>query len=183
MHNLNVSIIPWWRARRAAMLQSWYINDNSIDDYKYRTVNTLGNAFSYKTAYPKYEFIDTLLQKQILKTTGIHFDTLNFKKPNTPASVMPKEYKTTVDYIRAARAITQPGSGFISYMTDRGANNIFLRIDMPDGTFITKNLVINRWHDNVNALFGEESRLNPKKDTMDILSASIGSYLMPILYA
>ncbi len=59
---------------------------------------------------------------------------------------------------------------------DRGANNIFLYIDMPDGTFITKNLVINRWHDNVNALFGEKSRLNPKKGTMDILDRSVGSY-------
>ena len=164
------------RERRFAMLKSWYINDNSVDGYKYQALKSLGNAFAYKTPYAKYEFINALLQKRIVKTTGVHFDGLNFKKPGTPAPVMPKEFKTTADYIKAARSITLPGSGFISTMTDRGANNIFLRIDMPDGTFITKNLIINRWHDNVNALFGEASRLNPKKDTMDILSSNIGSY-------
>ena len=162
--------------KRLHMLKSWYIHDSSVDGYKYKEINTLGNAFSYKTAYPKYEFINDLLQTRILKSTGIHFDALNFKRPLEPTPQMPKEFKTMKDYIKAARAASLPGSGFISHMTDRGANNIFLRIDMPDGTFITKNLVINRWHDNVNALFGEESRLNPKKDTMDILDRSVGSY-------
>lgn len=162
--------------KRLSILKSWYTNDNSIDGYKYKGVNTLENAFIYKTPYPKYEFINMLLQKQILPNTGIHFDALNFKKPGEHLPAMPKKFATLSDYIQAARSITLPGSGFISYMTDRGANNIFLRIDMPDGTFVTKNLVINRWHDNVNALFGEESRLNPNKDTMDILSQSIGSY-------
>ena len=162
--------------KRFPMLKSWYINDDSIDDYKYNKHDTLANAFAYKTAYPKYEFINALLQKRILKSCGIHFDSLNFKKPDAPAPAMPKEFKTTEDYIKAARAITVAGSGFISTMTDRGVNNIFLRIDMPNGTYITKNLVINRWHDNVNAIFGEESRLDPKKDTMDILSQSVGSY-------
>ena len=162
--------------KRLAMLKSWYINDDSVDGYKYKELNTLANAFEYKTAYPKYEFIDELLQKRILKSTGITFDAVNFKNPTAPVPQMPKEFKTMKDYIRAARAASLPGSGFISHMTDRGANNIFLRLDMPDGTYITKNLIINRWHDNVNSLFNEESRLNPKKDTMDILGTSVGSY-------
>jgi hypothetical protein len=164
------------KKKRVAMLKSWYINDDSVDTYKYKNLNIMGNAFAYKTAYPKYEFINDLLKKRILKSTKMHFDTLNFKNPTEAALKMPKALKTMADYITAARASSLAGSGFISHMTDRGANNIFLRIDMPDGTFITKNLVINRWHDNVNALFGEESRLNPKKDTMDILDRSIGSY-------
>jgi len=164
------------KEKRVAMLKSWYINDDSVDGYKYKSVNVIGNTFTYKTPYFKYEFIDDLLKKRILKSTNIHFDRLNFKNPTEPAPKMPKVLKTTADYITAARASSLAGSGFISHMTDRGANNIFLRIDMPDGTFITKNLVINRWHDNVNALFNEESRLNSKKDTMDILDRSIGSY-------
>jgi hypothetical protein len=116
------------------------------------------------------------LEHRILKDTHIHFDTLNFKKPGASKVTLPKSYDSLEDYMQAARAITLPGSGFISTMTDRGANNIFLRVDMPDGTYMTKNLVINRWHDNVNSLFGEETTLNPKKDTMDILEESIGSY-------
>ena len=164
------------KAKRLAMLRSWYINDDSVDAYKYKKLSAMGNSIDYKSAYPKYEFINLLLQKRILKSTGIHFDRLNFKKPGTPKPTMPKSFHTTKDFMEAARAISLPGSGFISTMTDRGANNIFLRIDMPDGTFITKNLVINRWHDNVNSLFNEAGRLNPKKDTMDILSKSVGSY-------
>jgi len=162
---------------RLSILRSWYINDESVvDKYKYTALDNMVSAIVYKTNYLKYEFIDQLLQERILKSTKIHFDPLNFKNPTKLQPTMPKEYKDVEDYIQAARAITLPGNGFISYMTDRGANNIFLRIDMPDGTHISKNLVINRWHDNVNSLFNEESRLNPKKDTMDILSRSIGSY-------
>jgi len=162
--------------KRLAMLRSWYLNDTTIDSYKYQEINTIKTAFKYKTAYPKYEFISALLQKRLLKSTAITFDPLNFKNPLKEKPKMPLEYKTVANYMQAARAITLSGSGFISYMTDRGANNIFLRVDMPDGTHISKNLIINRWHDNVNSLFNEASRLNPKKDTMDILDTSIGSY-------
>ena len=164
------------REQRLSMLRSWYIGDDSIDKFKYIALDTIGNTLEYKTPYPKYLFIKTLLDKRILKTTEIYFDKLNFKNPMDPQPKMPKVYRSVEDYMQAARAISLPGSGFISYMTDRGANNIFLRIDMPDGTFITRNLVINRWHDNVNSLFDEEGRLNPKKDTMDILDQNIGSY-------
>jgi len=164
------------KEKRLPMLRSWYINDDRIDTYKYKKIDKIATKIPYKTAYPKYEFIKKLLQERILPTTGIAFDPLNFKAPDMPKPQMPKLYKTTEDYIEAARAITLPGSGFISYMTDRGANNIFLRIDMPDGSYITKDLVINRWHNNVNSLFNEESRLDPKKDTMDILDKNIGSY-------
>ena len=164
------------KTKRLAMLRSWYINDDSLDRYKYQEVDTIGCKIVYTTEYPKYEFIDMLLQKRILKSTGMHFDTLNFKNPMQPKPKMPQTYTTIEDYMQAARAISLPGSGFISYMNDRGANNIFLRVDMPDGTYKTCNLVINRWHDNVNALFDEESRLNPKKDTMDIIDENVGSY-------
>ena len=37
-------------------------------------------------------------------------------------------------------------------------------------------IVINRWHDNVNSLFDEESTLNPDKDDIDFIKGSIGSY-------
>jgi len=164
------------KERRLSMLHSWYLNDDDIDDYKYNEINLIGTAIKYKTAYPKYEFVDSLLKKRLLKSTDIHFDSMNFKDPRQKNPTMPKEYKTVEDYMQAARAITLPGSGFISYMTDRGANNIFLRIDMPDGTYVTRNLIINRWHDNVDSLFDEEDRLNPQKDTMDILDKNIGSY-------
>ena len=36
--------------------------------------------------------------------------------------------------------------------------------------------MINRWHDNVNALFKETSRLDATKDTIDFLPGSVGAY-------
>lgn len=45
-----------------------------------------------------------------------------------------------------------------------------------DGKSKIYTIVINRWHDNVNSLLGEESTLNPNKDTMDLIKGSSGSY-------
>ena len=162
------------KEKRLAMLKSWYINDNSVDRQKYEVLQKFDTAIGYTTQNYKREFIEHIVNKDILQTTGIVFDSLNYVMQNNTA--LPKEYKTLDDYLQAARAASSAGSGFISYMTDRGANNIFLRIDMPDGTYIRKSLIINRWHDNVNSLFFEHENLHPDKDTMDILDGSIGSY-------
>jgi len=53
---------------------------------------------------------------------------------------------------------------------------LHLRINLPKGRSEVSTLVINRWHDNVNSLFGEEKKLNSSKDTIDIIPGSIGSY-------
>jgi hypothetical protein len=37
-------------------------------------------------------------------------------------------------------------------------------------------LIINRWHSNVNSIFGEENRLDPSKDRLNFVKESIGSY-------
>jgi len=37
-----------------------------------------------------------------------------------------------------------------------------------------KTLVVNRWHDNVNSLFGERDRLDSSKYSLDIIDGSIG---------
>jgi len=164
------------KSQRYSMLKSWYINDKSVDKAKYVFYNGVGDTIKYKTKKPKQEFIEHIVQKDILKTTGIDFDEINYKLQQKYKIELPKTYNSVKDYLIAAKAATMAGSGFVSYMTDKGANNIYLRIDMPDGSHIRKSLVINRWHDNVNSLFLEKHNLNPKKDTMDILDGSIGSY-------
>jgi len=45
-----------------------------------------------------------------------------------------------------------------------------------DGTNSVVSVIINRWHDNVNSLFGEEERLDGSKDTADFIRGSVGSY-------
>ena len=161
---------------RTPMLKSWYINDKSVDMQKYNQLQLSTTAINYITDQPKKEFIEHFVQKEILQKTNIHFDTINYSFEQNNTILLPKHYNSMQNYMQAAKAVSVAGSGFISHMTDRGANNIYLRIDMPDGTFYRKSLIINRWHDNVNSLFNEESTLNATKDTMDILDGSIGSY-------
>lgn len=164
------------KGTREAMLQSWYIGDSLTDKAKYLKLDIVPSKIKYKTKYPKYEFTQMVVKQHLLKSTDIHFDTMNYRKPMAPIPEMPKEFKSVEDFQEAARSITLAGTGFISNMTESGANNIFLRVDLDDGTHIVKNLVINRWHNNVNSIFNGENVLDPKKDTMDILEPSVGSY-------
>ncbi|WP_428738618.1 fatty acid cis/trans isomerase [Sulfurimonas sp.] len=162
---------------RLDMLKSWYINDNIVDDAKYEAVDKIATNISYKTANYKDEFIRKIINEYLPKDLGYSFDRMNYKTKQDLANIkMKTKLKTAEDYIQAARSITLPGSGFVRYMTDRGANNMLLRVELEDGRYITKNLVINRWHDNVNSLFLEEMTLDATKDTMDILDKFVGSY-------
>ena len=164
------------KGKREPMLKSWYIGDSNIDNAKYLELDDIPSQVQYKTEYPKYEFTEMVVNKRLLKSTEIKFDSINYRKPTDPIPTMPKQFQCIKDFQEAVRSITLPGTGFISTMTNKGANNIFLRIDIDDGTYIVKNLIINRWHNNVNSLFNGDEVLDPKKDTMDILDASIGSY-------
>lgn len=162
--------------KRFDMIGSWYIGDDDVEDKKNLAIIKVPSGVKYKHEKFKAEFIEKVVEEHILKSTDIKFDHLNYIRYGEFEPIMPKEFHTKEDIIAGARAITQAGSGFIKYMTDSQANNIFLRIDMPDGIFITSNLVINRWHDNVNSLFNGEGVLNPDKDTMDIINKQVGSY-------
>jgi hypothetical protein len=165
------------RDARLEMLKSWYINDNIVDEAKYEAIGTIADSIVYKTDDYKDEFIRKVINEYLPKDLGYSFDKMNYKtKQDLKTIKMVKDFNASEDYIQAARAITLPGSGFVRYMTDKGANNMLLRIELEDGRYITKNLVINRWHDNVNSLFLEEMMLDSSKDTMDILDKFVGSY-------
>ncbi|MEA1982396.1 MAG: fatty acid cis/trans isomerase, partial [Campylobacterota bacterium] len=161
---------------RYPMLESWYIGDGEIEATKDLAILSKENLMNYLTENPKNEFITRLIDKHILKSTKIGFDYMNYKKPGEDKPQMPKEFHSYKDYQQAARSITMAGSGFITYMTDKYANNIFLRIKLQDGSYKTSYLIINRWHDNVSSLFNGDEVLDSSKDTMDILNISAGSY-------
>ena len=59
-----------------------------------------------------------------------------------------------------------------------GANSnlAMIRVINRDGSNSVVSIIINRWHDNVNSLFGEEERLDGSKDTADFITGSVGSY-------
>ena len=164
------------QTQRVDMFASWYINDDSFGKKDKKLIENLPDCIVYKTKYPKDEFITHIVKQHILKSTGIAFDELNYAKPYAADVKMPQAYKTVDDYMQAIHSIARSGNNFVRFVTDHKANLIFVRVELPDGSFTTRYLVINRWHDNVNSMFFEEDTLNPKKDTMDILKKSVGSY-------
>jgi len=160
---------------RLSMFKSWYIGDNEVQrQEKYGMHRETG--ITYKTPYPKTEFIEKVVDGHILKSTGITFDEINYFRGDQHPPKMPKIFRTHADIKQGARSLTAPGTGFLKYVTDFGINLLHLRVKLPNGKYEVSTLVINRWHDNVNSLFGEKKRLNSAKDTLDFIEGSVGSY-------
>ena len=74
------------------------------------------------------------------------------------------------------RALTEPGTAFIRRNNDFGVNLFYIHFRNYRGQDYFISAVINRWHDNVNSMFGEKQFLDPAKDTIDFVEGSIGSY-------
>ena len=89
---------------------------------------------------------------------------------------LPTTYNTREDYMRALLSLSQPGTAFFSLVNEYEANLAYLRIRLKQGRDVTGSIVINRWHDNVSFMFGEDGRLNSAKDSADFLPGLIGSY-------
>jgi hypothetical protein len=168
-----LSFMP--RDRRLAMFKSWYIGDDDIQDLEGSGVAQRDAGFDFKTNNVRGEFIENVVNKHILKSTGIAFDDINYYSEGQVPPKMPKVFRSKEDIKDGFRSLTAPGTGFISYVTDNHVNIALLRIVMPDNSSIVGSIVVNRWHDNVNSMFnGEQS--NPKKDTIDFVKGYIGSY-------
>jgi hypothetical protein len=165
---------------RMPLFKSWYLGDKQIEKKTHHVMNR-ETKINYRTPYPKSEFIEKVVKKHILKSTGITFDSTNYYKEGEHPPSMPKTFRTHKDFMQGARSLTAAGTGFVKHITDNGANLLHLRIIHRDGKSRVNTLVVNRWHDNVNSLFGEESRLDSSKDTIDIIKGSVGSY--PNLFA
>ncbi len=160
---------------RLNMFKSWYIGDKSVQKEKKYGMHR-ETAVKYRTNHYKNEFIEKVVNRHILKSTDIQFDDINYYRVTEHPPKMPKTFRTQADFKQGARSLTAPGTGFLKYATDNGINLIHLRIDLPNGQKEVNTLVINRWHDNVNSLFGEEKKLNSAKDTIDFIHGSVGSY-------
>jgi len=164
--------------RRKDIFASWYIGDSIADDiqkgkgYSSKVVNSI----AFKTDRPKQELIETLVDTHFIKETNINFDKINYFRIGEEAPTLPAHYKTQADYEQGLRAVTAPGSGFIRHVVDNGVNVAFTRVKMRAEKDLLVTLVVNRWHDNVNSLFGEEKRLNPSRDTLDVVHGMVGSY-------
>ncbi len=162
---------------RIPTLQSWYIGAGAFEDTKHDEVLTeRGTKVRYTTDDPKREFIERVVDEHILKSTGIKFDSINYRRGGSALPAMPTSFKTHEDIRNGFRALTAPGTGFIRHVNGSGANIIYVRVRDFEGSDRFFSIVINRWHDNVNSMFGEQKRLDPSKDMIDFIPGSIGSY-------
>jgi hypothetical protein len=162
--------------QRLPTIHSWYLGDRAVQDIEAEDVlGDHGTKIAYATADPKRELVERVVEEHLLPSLGIDFDPINYQRSGEPPP-MPTTFATEEDLLDGFRALTAPGTGFIRHVTDTNANVIFLRVKNHEGRDHFLTAVINRWHDNVNTMFGEEKRLDPSKDTIDFLKGSIGSY-------
>lgn len=160
--------------RRPEIMQSWY---KGVD---LKTVNYYPSALpakiAYATADPTREFIEQVVKRHLLPAAKIAFDPINYLPAGVPYPRLPEKYETEKDYLQAFTALSRPGTPFFSLINEYNANLAYMRIRLKSGKDIVGSIVINRWHDNVAFLLGEDGRLDPSRDSADFIPGLIGSY-------
>lgn len=160
--------------RRQEIMQSWY-KGVEVDRIGY-IPSSLPVKIIFSTDDPKREFVEYVVDNHLLPAVGIAFDPVNYRRAGVDYPRLPEKYGTEDDYLRAFRAVSQPGTPFFSMVHNSNANLGFVRIRRENGGDIAFSMVINRWHDNVAFMINEESRLDPSKDSADFIPGLIGSY-------
>jgi hypothetical protein len=161
-------------SKRQEIMQSWYIGE-TLDKMHYYP-SALPAEIPFVTADPKREFVEQVIDRHLLPSTGISLDPLNYLRVGEQYPVMPKGYKSVDDYIGAFRALSQPGTPFARVINGNNSNLAYLRIRLKNGTDVVSSMVVNRWHDNVAFLIKEDARLDATRDSVDFVKGLIGSY-------
>ena len=159
--------------KRREMVEGWY-KGVSADKLSFDDAG-IPNRIDYTTGDHKREFVEYIVNNHINPLTNISFDPINYV-PDNQYPDLPKQYKTVEDYMQGFRAVSKPGTEFISFVTDYSANVAYVRIRKNDGSDTVISMVVNRWHDNVTYMFSEKNSLNPSKDSVDFLEGFHGSY-------
>ncbi len=162
------------QAQRNDIMQSWNIGMDLKNLNYYQSAMPSGVTFS--TADPKREFVENVVNKHILPETRIAFDKINYKPAGMVYPPIPAKYETEADYMQAIRAVSKPGTPFFALVNDQYANLVFVRVRRDAKKDIVFTIVINRWHDNVAFLLGEEKRMNNTKDSADFIRGFVGAY-------
>lgn len=160
--------------QRQQFMQSWYLGEDLKKVGYYPSA--LPTQIGFTTKNPKREFVEHLVDSHLLPAAGIGFDPINYLRAGETYPELPGRLDTKGDYLRAFRALAKPGTPLIALINDYNANLAYLRIRLKNGKDATVSVVVNRWHDNVAFLFGEDGRLNPAKDDADFIPGLIGSY-------
>jgi hypothetical protein len=130
------------------------------------------SSIKYETKDFKDEFIQKAFTYLNIKKDPINFIENNYKK-----TTIKDTYRNKKEIEETFKALSLPDSlKLIKRFNDSQSNLAYLRIKMNNGEDLIYTLVVNRWHKNVALLFGEESRLSPKNDTMNFIEGFVGSY-------
>jgi hypothetical protein len=160
--------------KRQDIMQSWYkgVDLKSVNYYP----SALPAKIPFSTNEPKQEFMEHLVKQHLLPATKISFDPINYLPAGASYPRLPEKFETKEDYLRAFTALSRPGTRFFSVINEYNANLAYMRIRLKNGKDIVGSIVINRWHDNVAFILGEDGRLDPSKDSADFIQGLIGSY-------
>jgi hypothetical protein len=161
---------------RQETLRSWYLGDRAAENVDYDQVSSNRETrIPYRTDHPKRELVEAVVEGHLLEATEISFDPINYRRGGQEVP-MPESFESHEDILDGFRALTAPGTGFIRHFSESEVNLLYVHLRGYRGADRFFTIVINRWHDNVNSMFGESSHLDPAKDTIDFLPGSIGSY-------
>jgi hypothetical protein len=160
--------------QRRRIMQSWY-TDVDLEKMHYYS-SAMPARIRYATSEPKSEFVEHLVKEHLLPETGIAFDGINYLPAGASPPLLPDSYQTRDDYLRAFGHLSQPGTPFFSLLNEHNANTAYLRIRLKNGADIAATIVVNRWHENIAFLLGEDKRLAPAKDNAVFIPGLIGSY-------
>lgn len=161
---------------RLEMFKSWYIGVKDVERLKKLGMINREENILYESKNFKEEFVNKLVHSHFLKSTNIKFDTINYNPTLSHLPKMPKKFNTINEIRTALSLLSVKENKFIKQLIDQNSNNILVRIIMENKESYVFSIIINRWHNNVNSLFNEESTLNIENDTLDFVEGSVGSY-------
>ncbi len=162
------------QTKRQEIMQSWY-KDKDLKKINYYPA-TMPAKISFASDDPKREFIEYIINKHILPATNIAFDPINYFQAGASHPPLPAKYENKADYLQGFRALSKPGTSIFSIVDDYNANLAYIRIRLASGENHVVSIVLNRWHDNVAFLIGEDDTLDSSKDCAHFIEGFIGSY-------
>ncbi|MFO0691736.1 MAG: fatty acid cis/trans isomerase [Myxococcota bacterium] len=161
---------------RAKTFRSWYRGVGAHEDTKSEQImSKRGTQIDYRTAKPKRELVERIVERHLLPTIGIRFDPINYRREGEKRE-MPRTFASQDDVYDGLRALTEPGVALVEYLNGFEVNIVWVRVRGFEGADRAVSIVANRWHDNVSSLFFEKDQLDRTKDTIDFLPGLIGSY-------
>jgi len=159
--------------KRKEIMQSWYVDIN-LEKIHFAP-SALPSGIQYQTGDPKREFVEHLVKNE-LREAEITFDPTNYLQAGEGYPEFPQTYETSNDFLNGLRAATKPGMPFVALVDGNNSNLAYIRIRVKEGKDFVATLVVNRWHDSVIFMLGEEKQLNSKKDSVEFIKGMIGSY-------